>query len=174
MRTQLRFRQAESSRGRMVLAQSIRHPRSFLMCLNVTQLAGALQTVFTHVAEEAARDSGFIKRRRQLTGPAFVQALTFGWLEDPQAPVEDLAQLAGELGSTLTPSALDQRFTAAAADCLAAVLGRALQCVLAARPAALPLLRRFAGVYLQDSSTLSLPAALAGLLPRCGGSTPTS
>jgi hypothetical protein len=144
------------------------------MCVSVTHLAGALQTVFTHVAEEAARDSGFLQRRRQLTGPAFVQTLTFGWLENPQASVEDLAELAGELGCELTPSALDQRFTAPAADCLAHVLGRALDKVLAARPAALPLLRRFNGVYLQDSSTISLPAALAALLPGCGGSTPTA
>jgi DDE family transposase len=158
----------------MILSRIIPHPRSFLMSLNVTQLAGALQTVFTHDAEDAARDSGFIKRRRQLTGPAFVQALTFGWLEDPKAAVEELAQLAGELGAALTPSALDQRFTAPAADCLARVLGRALEHVLAARPAALPLLRRFNGVYLQDSSTLSLPAALAARLPGCGGSTPTA
>jgi len=142
------------------------------MCLSVTQLAGALQTVFTHGAQEAARETGFIKRKRQLTGPAFVQALTFGWLEDPQAPVEDLAALAGELGSPLSPSALDQRFTQAAADCLATVLGRALQCVLAARPAALPLLRRFNGVYLLDSTTVGLPAQLAPFLPGCGGSTP--
>src|SRR5499427_7207318 len=168
----LRFGQAESSRGRVVLPEPIPPPRSFLMCLSVTQLAGALQTVFTHGAQEAARETGFIKRKRQLTGPAFVQALTFGWLEDPQAPVEDLAALAGELGSPLSPSALDQRFTQAAADCLATVLGRALQCVLAARPAALPLLRRFNGVYLLDSTTVGLPAQLAPFLPGCGGSTP--
>src|SRR4051794_29688462 len=31
----------------MVLPQAIRHPRSFLMSLNVAQLAGVLQTVFT-------------------------------------------------------------------------------------------------------------------------------
>ena len=144
------------------------------MCLSVTQLAGALQTVFTHGAHEAARETGFSKRSRQLTGPAFVQALTFGWLEDPSAPVEDLAALAGALGSPLSPSALDQRFTPAAADCLAAVLGRALQCVLAARRAALPLLRRFHGVYLLDSTTAALPAELAPFLPGCGGSTPAA
>ena len=36
----------------------------------------------------------------------------------------------------------------------------------------MPLLSRFNGVYLQDSTTLSLPPELAELLPGCGGSTP--
>jgi hypothetical protein len=154
----------------MVLPQAIRHPRSFLMSLNVAQLAGVLQTVFTTDAEEAARDTGFIQRQRQLTGPVFVQTLTFGWLENPAASVEDLTLLAADLGCPLTPQALDQRFTPQAADCLARVVGDALAYVLRARPAAVPLLRRFRGVYLQDSTTLSLPAELAAWLPGCGGS----
>ena len=140
------------------------------MSLTVAQLAGALQTVFTTGAEDAARDTGFIQRQRQLTGPVFVQTLTFGWLENPAASVEDLALLAADLGSTLSPQALDQRFTPQAAECLARVLGDALEHVLSARPAAVPLLRRFQGVYLQDSTTISLPAELAPWLPGCGGS----
>ena len=140
------------------------------MSLSVAQLAGALQTVFTTAAEDAARDTGFIQRQRQLTGPVFVQALTFGWLENPAASVEDLAGLAADLGSALSPQALQQRFTPQAAECLARVLGEALGHVLSARPAAVPLLRRFRGVYLQDSTTISLPAELAPWLPGCGGS----
>jgi len=144
------------------------------MSLTVPQLADALQMVFTTAATDAARATGFIQRQRQLTGPVFVQTLTFGWLEQPDAAIEQLTLLAADLGCPLTPQALDQRFTPQAAACLAQVLDDALACVLSARPAAVPLLRRFRGVYLQDSTTISLPAALADLLPGCGGNASTA
>src|SRR5260370_4682605 len=142
------------------------------MSLSVTHLAAALQTLLTTDAEEAARDTGFVKRKRQLTATVFVQTLVFGWLEDPQASLEDLTEVAAQQGATVTPQALDQRCTTAAADFLASVLDQAVSYTLAARPAAVALLRRFNGVYLQDSTTLSLPAPLAPLFPGCGGSTP--
>jgi len=142
------------------------------MCLTVPHLADALQTVLTDDANEAARETGFVRRQRQLTGAVFVQTLVFGWLANPDAALEELADVAALLGANVSPQAIDQRLTPAAADCLAAVLDAAVGCLLAARPAAVPLLQRFNGVYLQDSTTLSLPPELAELLPGCGGSTP--
>jgi hypothetical protein len=154
----------------MNLPNLIPPTKSFPMSFTVAQLAEVLQTVLTLDAEDAARETGFVQRRRQLTGPLFVQTLVFGWLDNPQAPLEDLAQTAADLGADITPQALDQRLTPQAADCLAAVLDHALGYLLAARPAVVPLLRRFNGVYLQDSTTISLPAALAPFLPGSGGS----
>jgi hypothetical protein len=140
------------------------------MAFTVTQLAEVLQTVLTQDAEDAARQTGFVRRQRQLTGPLFVQTLVFGWLDNPRSTLEDLAHHAADLGADITPQALHQRFTPQAADCLAAVLDHALTYLLAARPAAVPLLQRFHGVYVQDSTTISLPAALAPFLPGSGGS----
>jgi hypothetical protein len=140
--------------------------------LSVAHLAPVMQTVLTTDADDAARDTGFIQRQRKLTGSVFVRTLVFGWLEDPSASVESLTQTCSALGIDLAPSSLDERFTPQAADCLAAVLCQALEHVLTARPAAVPLLRRFNGVHIQDSTTVSLPAALAPFLPGCGGSTP--
>lgn len=142
------------------------------MTVTVAHLSSTLQTVFTTEAEQAARETGFIQRQRQLTGPAFVQALTFGWLDDPDASTQRLTELLADLGCSLTSQALDQRFTPQAADCLAAVLSAALDQVVQARPAAAPLLGRFQGVYLQDSTSLQLPDALRSVFPGCGGSTP--
>src|SRR5262245_19140338 len=138
--------------------------------VSVTHLAPVMQTVLTTDADDAARDTGFIQRRRKLTGSVFVRTVVFGWLRDPSASVEALTDTAAELGVEIAPSSLDERFTPQAADCLAAVLGTALEHVLTARPAAVPLLRRFNGVYVQDSTTVGLPAALAPFLPGCGGS----
>jgi hypothetical protein len=131
-----------------------------------------MQNLLTTQADQAARDSQFIRRQRQLTGASFVQTLVFSWLDDPQATLGDLAQTAATVGTPVSPQALDQRFTSAAADCLRRVVQQAVHQVLAVQPTALPLLRRFAGVYLLDSSLVELPAILADLFPGCGGRSP--
>src|SRR5918912_3968856 len=128
---------------------------------SIPQVCLALQTVFTTVATTAARTSGCIRRQRQVTGAGFVQALVFGFLANPQATLEQLAQSAANVGITISPQGLEQRFTQAAATCLQQVLEAAMQQVVAAQPVAIPLLQRFNGVYLLDSTTITLPDALA-------------
>jgi hypothetical protein len=142
------------------------------MSTTVADLAATLQAVFTTEADDAAQAAGFIRRRRLFSGATFVQTLTFGWLANPHAPLDELAELADELGCPVSAQALDQRFTPQAADCLARVLHAALLRLVAADPVAAPLLRRFQGVYARDCSTITLPAALADVLPGCGHSKP--
>jgi hypothetical protein len=139
------------------------------MATTVAQLADTLQTLFTTAADQAASDAGFIRRRRKLSGASFAQALVFTWLDDPQATLEDLAAATGLHGDPLTPQALDERFSPAAADCLRRLLERAVGCVVRAGLSQAGLLARFPAVHLRDSTTLALPAALADLYPGCGG-----
>jgi hypothetical protein len=139
------------------------------MSTTVAELASALQTVFTTDAEQAARDAGLIRRIRQFTGATFVQTLVFGWLDNPAATHEDLAEVAADLGIDISADALGRRLGKPACDCLREVLRQALHHVIEAQPAAIPLLRRFRGVYVRDGSTVSLPAGLADVLPGCGG-----
>lgn len=141
------------------------------MCV-LTDLATTLQTLLTTEAEQAARDTGLVQRARKLSGATFVQTLVLGWLHDPHASLDTLAEFAADLGADISPQALDQRLTPAATHCLAEVLTAALQRVVAATPAAVPLLRRFNGVYVLDTTTVALPPALAALWPGCGGSSP--
>lgn len=135
-------------------------------------VATALQVVFNRVADDAAHDSGFVQRQSKLTGDVFVRTLTFGWLHNPDATLEELAQTAGDLGVPISPQGLDQRFGPRAAACLEQVLDAAVTRVLATDPVAVPLLQRFpGGVSLMDSSTLVVPDSLADRWPGCGGST---
>ena len=142
------------------------------MTTTVAELAATLQSVFTTEADDAAAASGFLRRRRCLDGPTFVQALTFGWLANPQASLGELAELADELGCPVSPQALDQRLGPQAADCLARVLHAALLRLVQADPVAAPLLRRFGSVVARDCSTITLPAELADRLPGCGHGRP--
>lgn len=136
----------------------------------VTKVVQAMQTILTHTADQAAQLTRFVQRRSKLSGAAFVQTLVFGWLANPQASLEELAQTAATRGVRISPQGLEQRFTPAAAQCLREVLQAGLATLIAADPVAIPLLRRFEGVYLVDSSVISLPAALAEVWPGSGGS----
>jgi hypothetical protein len=130
-----------------------------------------MQTVLTDEADAAGRRSGFIQRQVKLTGGTFAQTLVFGWLSNPEATLEELAQTAAVLGVQITPQGLDERFTPEAAQCLQQVLEAGLQQLVADEPVALPLLERFNGVYVQDSSTIPLPDELASIWRGCGGRT---
>lgn len=138
----------------------------------IPQVTAAMQEILTMAANDAGRGTGFVQRRSPLSGATFTQTLVFGWLANPAAALEELTQTAATLGVTVSPQALDQRFTPAAAACLERVLRLAITRVIAADPVADPMLDRFTAVYLQDSSTIVLPDALADVGQGGGGSTP--
>ena len=133
----------------------------------IEQVAAAMQDVLTTLAQRLARETGFVQRASKLGGAHFVQTLVFTYLANPDASLEELTQTAAALNVEITPEGLTQRFTPAAATFLQAVLASAVQRVLAADPLAIPLLERFTGVYLEDSTVITLPAALAEFWPGC-------
>jgi Transposase DDE domain len=138
----------------------------------IAHVAATMQEILTTTADEAARATKFVQRQSPVGGATFTQTLVFGFLANPQAALEELAQTAATLGVAVSPQALDQRFTEAAARCLERVLSHAITRAIAATPVAVPILERFTAVYLQDSSTIVLPDALADVWQGCGGSRP--
>jgi hypothetical protein len=135
----------------------------------IPQVSAALRRVLETVATEQARASGFTQRRTKLTGAAFVQTLVWGWLGEPRASLSLLARTAAAVGVPVSPQGLAQRLTRRGAALLEAVLAAAVQEVLEAEPVALPLLARFTAVLVRDSSTITLPDALAAVWAGCGG-----
>src|SRR4029434_9719492 len=140
----------------------------------IPQVARAMGEILTTTAAEAGRTTRFVQRTSPLNGATFSQTLVFGFLGNPQATLEALAQTAAALGVEISPQALDQRFTASAAACLHQVLLTAIARVITAEPVAIPLLERFTAVYVQDSSTIVLPESFAAQWHGCGGSTSSS
>jgi hypothetical protein len=120
--------------------------------MSLAKLVPALYLLFTLRADILARATGFIRRVRAFDGRTFLQALVFGWLRRPAAPLEHLAQ---ELG--ISRQALDRRFTPAAVAFGKAALLEAVQQALQARPDALAGLRPFRGVYVDDCTQAWLP-----------------
>ena len=140
----------------------------------IPQVARAMREILTTTAAQAGRATRFVQRTSPLNGATFSQTLVFGFLGNPQATLEELAQTAATLGIEISPQALDQRLTAAAAACLPQVLVTAIARVITAEPVAIPLLERFTAVYVQDSSTIILPEVFAAQWHGCGGSTSSS
>jgi len=136
----------------------------------LSKIADAMQVVLSETANAIARKTGFIKRQRKLNGSDFVQTLVFGWLDNPESTIEELAQTAATLGVSITPQGLDKRFTPDAANFLHKVLESAVTTVVESEPVAIPILQRFNGVFIQDGSTVTLPDTLATIWSGCGGS----
>jgi hypothetical protein len=136
-----------------------------------TQIENALRQVLEHDANTLARETGFVQRQRKLTGSTFAQMMVFGAASNPCPTYTDWTQAAARAGTTLTPQGIEQRFTPQAAHFLYALLQRFVGRVITlCTPAVAPLLQRFAGVYIKDSTVISLPKGLVSLWQGAGGS----
>lgn len=137
---------------------------------SIPQIVQALRTVLIDSAHAAAQTTGFVLRQRRITGAQFVQTLVAAWLAQPDASYETMVGIAADLGVTISPQALAERFTPAAVACLAQVLAATMRQAISSEPAVLPLLDRFVAVEIQDSTTIALPESCAERFRGCGGS----
>ena len=134
----------------------------------IEQGAAAMQDVLMTIAQRLARDTQFVQRESKLSGATFVQTLVFTYLAEAHATLEALTQTAAALNVDITAAGLTQRFTPQAATFLQQVLAVAVRRVLAAEPLAIPVLEQFAGVYIEDSTTIVLPEELREIWRGCG------
>src|SRR6266480_920630 len=140
---------------------------------SIAQVADALKRVLTRRAKELERETDFVQRSTaQLDGPSFAQMTVFGWLDTPEASYAHLRHVAASLGVAVSAQAIEQRFGVESAALLRKVLQEAVGEVLSSEASAPELLSRFNGVYVQDGTVISLPAALRDEWRGCGGNTP--
>lgn len=137
----------------------------------IPQVSEAVHRMLVTTAAAVDAEQHYTRRpdRAILTGSVLTQTLVLGWLAHPDATLEQLAQTAATLGAPVCPQAIDQRFTFATADLLRGVLQHSVQQVIAADPVAIPILQRFSAVRVLDSTTITLPDALAAHAQGCGG-----
>src|SRR5258706_6077263 len=135
----------------------------------IAQVAQIMQVLLQDTARQIGRTSGFVQRQSPYGGAELAQTLVFGWLDNPQASLAALAQTGAALGINISAQGLDQRLGQRAAECLRQVLDQAVQQLVQADKVPLAVWARFSGVYVQDSTTVAWPAALAEIWPGCGG-----
>ncbi len=137
--------------------------------ITVPRMASLLRRVFEQDARALAREMGVIKRERKVNGATLALLLVLGWLHEPEAGPSALARFAGSLGVTISKQGIEEHWTYGTAEWLYAVLLRAVQCLISAKAVTVPLLQRFAGVYIEDGSTIRLPDALERYWRGCRG-----
>ena len=134
----------------------------------ITQVSKGMRYVLTEVAEKAAKTTKFVKRRVKVTGSNFSQMLVMGWLGKPEATLEELCQTGAAVGLEISPQGLDQRFTKEASEMMKIELEEAIKQVIKGEEVEIEVLKRFKGVYVTDSSTVSLPSELKEIWLGCG------
>ncbi len=128
---------------------------------SIPQIAESLEQILETEARLLARETGFIKRERSFTGADFAQAMLLGWLQQPDERLAGFSQLLERREVSITASGLWQRFTPEAARFMQRLLERLTQVPMPGEAVEVPLLRRFSAVWVQDSSSVLLPSALA-------------
>lgn len=136
----------------------------------IAKVSAAVQALLGEMAEDVAKDHPVILRRRKFTAATLAQTFTFGFLADPRADDEKLAQVAAARGIEVTPQAVEQRHTPRLAAFLEALFRQATRHVVRSQKSLAPLLTRFTAVLLLDSTTVTLPDELRERFAGCGGS----
>jgi Transposase DDE domain len=142
--------------------------------VQMDELDETLKMLFSDIACQLGRSTGFVKRQSKITGAVFAQALVFGFLINPDASYTDLQHTVAMQGVKVSPQALEQRISETAALFLLRFLERVVAANIAEEPVAIELLSRFHGVYLQDGSILGLPGELEPEWQGFGGNTEES
>lgn len=127
-----------------------------------TELAKIMQDLLTTKADELARQTGFVKRQRKITGSNFAQAIVFTMMAHCQPTQSQRLKHAANVGLSLSRQALEKRLDETAAKFLRELLRAAVTQAVAA-PVAIPVLERFTAVHILDSSIVALPDELADL-----------
>jgi hypothetical protein len=136
----------------------------------IAKVGAALQQVFGGIANLAGDASGIIRRKRKFTALSLAKTFVLGFLQNPAASDEELAQMAAQCGAEVTPQAIDQRHTPTLVKFLERLFREATQLVVGSNQTLAPILKRFTSVTVLDSSTISLPDEMKDRFAGCGGS----
>jgi hypothetical protein len=135
----------------------------------IAKVGCALQQLLGEIAESVAEVSPIILRQRKFTAVSLARTFVLGFLQNPAASDEQLAQVAAQCGASVTPQAIEQRHTLSLVHYLEALFRRAITIAIGSNVTLTPLLNRFTRVTVLDSSVITLPDSERKRFPGCGG-----
>lgn len=135
----------------------------------VAKVGEALQRLFGEIVETAAEESRVVQRTRKFTSLSLARTFILGFLQNPKASDEMLAQMAVQCGANVTPQAVEQRHTPRLVDFLERLFRSATQMVVGIDKTLAPILERFPSVDVIDSSSITLPEEMQERFRGCGG-----
>jgi hypothetical protein len=135
----------------------------------VAKVGAALQLLFGQIVDAAHAAAPVVRRGRCFTPGSLARTFVLGFLENPRASDEVLAQTAAQCGACVTPQAIEQRHAPQLVRFLAELFRQATKVVVESEQSLAPLLERFTSVTLLDSSVITLPNSEKEQFPGCGG-----
>lgn len=139
------------------------------MTITLKEIGSRLQAFFNESVETVAHKTKFVERTSKLTGNKFLQALVFNSLEKPEMTLASMSQSLLDLGVTISPQGIDERIDESSVSFLCELFSQAGRRFALNEPLTIKLLAQFSGVYLIDSTQISLPPTMANLFPGSGG-----
>jgi hypothetical protein len=142
------------------------------MKFDLTQIGSDIKAFIEQDIETIARDTKFVQRDSDVNGQVFLQSTVFGFIENPDASLGDLAQVCQDLKVKISSQGFDQRINKEAVAFLKQIFVKALDQFKSRIRLPLPLLEQFTAVNLTDSSVIALPDNMAQEYAGCGGDGP--
>jgi hypothetical protein len=136
---------------------------------SVAMLTTTLQTLLRDDATRVAQETGAVQRPGKFAGDTLAQTLVWGWMDQPNASLADLCGTAAALNVEISPQGLNKRFHARTAAFLRALLDQATDICLDGASPDVPVFAPFSHVYLDDSTSITLPDSLAAEWAGLGG-----
>ena len=136
----------------------------------IAKVGGAIQRLFGKACDEAAQESEVIQRQRKFSATTLAQTFVMGFLKDPEASDEDLAQMAAQCGVEVTPQAIDRRHSPRLAKFLQELAQQCGKIVVESDQVLAPIVERFPNISIKDGSAVALPDSMQEEFPGCGGS----
>ncbi len=125
-----------------------------------TNKANEIQKVLEELVIQANDICQFSQRNTELKAERFVQVLVLGWLQKADASLNELAEMAGNLGCKVTGAAIHGRINQVAVTLLGHILMEAIRHSVPYQRLPIGALSSFTAVHITDSTQLSLPKSL--------------
>ncbi len=131
------------------------------MMNKITCLSNYLNKFFNERANEVSIETGFIKRKRKLSGSSFIKAIILGNIGVANCSIDTMCQLLNEASVIITKQSLDLRFTEEAVEFMKRMYNESMALFKNTLQIDCRILQQFKSVKLLDSSYISLPKSLS-------------
>lgn len=137
---------------------------------SIFNLSKSCKEFFTSKADDVAITTGFVKRKRKMTGSSFIRALVFGNMMNGHCSIEGMCQLLHSDTVNITKQGLDFRFTKSAVVFMQAMYEECMILFQNSLKLDYKILEQFSSVKLLDSSQVVLPSAMEDIYKGCNAS----
>lgn len=140
------------------------------MMNKITCLSNYLNKFFNEMANEVSIETGFVKRKRKLSGSSFIKAIILGNIGVANCSIDTMCQLLNEESVIITKQGLDFRFTKEAVEFMKRMYNESMALFKNTLQIDCRILQQFKSVKLLDSSYISLPNSMENLYKGYGTS----